>query len=370
MNLTLVATVLPRFAILSGGILKGLRDGLMETAESLYEGGVELFMKLSFFGNILNKSYGIMPELTRTADGWEVTEGLVTPFMRVGQSFGAALALIFMIAAMIDIYTQEKMSVETFAKPFLQYLITVAFMTKAELIIAALWNLGVLFQQKMALAGNSVFHRIDISFVEDASLGAVIGIFLGAILMLLVCFFLGVVIRVCAYIANFSRVIEAALRAIGLPIALGIATDSSFRQGALRYVKKFLAVSLQGGIFTVISFLYLSVSVHILTTTSENLSNATDITGDFAENVQLKFDETNGTVIAEAAEAVGVEIAEEIEAGIAMAQDAIPVAVAAMSAAGVLYQVITTIIPIIGLALACIVVLFKSGQICNDIVGA
>lgn len=368
MNLTLLAAVLPRFAI-AGGILDGLRDNMMDCAEKLLSGAMTLLVKMSSFGSILNKSYGVMPELIKTNEGWKVTEEyLLKPFLQTGQSFGAALALIFMVAAMIDIYTQEKMSVETFAKPFLQYLITVAFMTKAELIIAALWNVGILFQEGMAKAGAEASMNINITFGGECSIGLIMGLLVGSIIMMLVCFLLGFAIRICAYIANFSRVIEAALRAVGLPIALGISADSAFRQGALRYIKKFLAVSLQGGIFVVISFLYLSLSVNILTRTGETIANLSD--SKVEEEMKAKFDKTTGTIVQEVVKDITSFVVAEAEAAAAMARDLNPIISTAGGIAGVLVQVCGSIIPIIGLALACIVVLFKSGQICNDIVGA
>lgn len=360
--MNLFTAILPRFAILSGGILKGLRDFLIDSMEDLYEGSINLFMKFSSFKDILNQSYGIMPEFVRNPSGrWEIEPGLISDVLKIGQSFGAALALIFMVAAMIDIYTQEKMSVETFAKPFLQYLITVALMLNTEKIIALFWNFGVLFETEMVKFGaeGGFAQNIAVDFSEDASVGAIIGCFIGGIIMLLLCLVLGLIVRLCAYIANFTRVIEAALRAVGLPIALGVATDSNFRQGALRYIKKFFAVSLQGGMFAVISLLYIAVSVNVLTGTATKISQAADVTPNISETVGPLFDAETGMLIS--------SVTEEAEAAIAMTVDA---AALAAGVGAVLGQILMTIIPIIGLALACVVLLFKSGQICSDIVGA
>lgn len=130
---------------LLGGVLGGLTNTLKELAENLYEGCLELFIKLASFKDILNSSYGMMPEYVEVNGRWTLKSGVVSPLIEVGQTYGAALALVFLIVAMVDIYMQEKMSIETFAKPFLQYLATAVLLVNCEKLVALFWNFGVLF---------------------------------------------------------------------------------------------------------------------------------------------------------------------------------------------------------------------------------
>lgn len=347
---------------LSGGILGGLTNTLKELAENLYEGCLRLFIWLASFKDILNSSYGMMPEYVEVNGRWVLKPGVVSPLLRIGQTYGAALALIFLIVAMADIYMQEKMSIETFAKPFLQYIATAVLLVNCEKLVAFFWNFGILFSKDMSEVSTSELVRnFTVSFQGNKiSAGMAIGLVLGAVILLVICFLMGAVIRVCAYIANFSRMIEAGIRAIGFPIAMGISVDSNLRQGAVRYMKKFLAVALQGGIFVAISLIFTATSVAVVTNQAKNLSSFKQETAEKIEadlNDMFRWDEETGELVREAGAAAGVLTpAITLDTG-----DGI---------VAIMYSVITCIIPLIGLGLGCIVVLFKSGQICNDIVGA
>lgn len=192
------------------------------------------------------------------------------------------------------------------------------------------------------------------------SAGMAIGLVLGALILLVVCFLMGAIIRICAYIANFSRMIEAGVRAIGFPVAMGISVDSTLRQGAVRYIKKFLAVALQGGIFVAISIIFTTTSVAVVTNQAKNLSSFKQQSAEKIEadlNKMFRWDEETGELVREigvAADILKPTITLDTKDGIV----------------AIMYSIITCIIPLIGLGLGCIVVLFKSGQICNDIVGA
>lgn len=350
--------------VLSGGVLGGLKEALLDTAESLYKGCLELFLKFANFSDILNSSYGILPEYVWDEQKQDMVfrSGVISPLIQTGQSFGAALALIFLIVTMVDIYTQEKMSIETFAKPFLQYLATVVLLLNCEKLVAFFWNFGVLFEKEMAATDiSSIVTTVEVTLSEDVSVGLALGLIIGAIILLIISLLIGLIIRVCAYIANFSRMIEAGVRAIGFPIAMGISVDSSLRQGAMRYIKKFLAVALQGGIFVAISLIFTGVSVSVITNQAEKLKSFNDKKAEsMSDEIATMFswdEETQQYVYAIAEE---TNLTESLE--FAFSAD--------MTVVGIIYSILTCILPLIGLGLGSIVVLFKSGQICNDIVGA
>lgn len=352
---------------LSGGVLNGLKDSLIEMVEDLYQGCLEIFLKFANFSDILNSSYGMLPECEIGDNGELIFKsGVVSPLIEVGQSFGAALALIFLLFTMADIYMQEKMSVETFAKPFLQYLATVVLILSSEKLVAFFWNFGVLFEKTMSEQDiTAITKNVDVIMSRDASLGLTLGLAIGAVILLVICIIAGAIIRVCAYIANFSRMIEAGVRAVGFPVAMGISVDSSLRQGALRYLKKFLAVALQGGIFVAISFMFTGVSYTVITNSAQELAKIDDNAAEaMSDSLATAFtwDESKQQYVYDLMSKAG-DVGEEAATFVLSVE-------ASMGLVGVLSSIITCIIPLLGLALGCIVVLFKSGQICNDIVGA
>lgn len=340
-------------------VMDGLKEAFIEFAEATYNGVLESFIRYASFKDILNKSYGIMPQYVQENGKWMLKSGAVSPLLHVGQSYGAALALIFLLVAMADIYMQEKMSIETFAKPFLQYLATVILMINCEKLVAFFWNFGVLFQKSMAkLDTMEAIQEVQFSFSKNTvSIGMAIGLIVGATAMLLVCVFCGAIIRICAYIANFSRMIEAAVRAVGFPIAMGISVDSNLRQGAVRYLKKFFAVALQGGIFVAVSFIYTLSCVTVLNSNAEGTADyfSSETAAGWDETSGYYWNNSDGTSDSDKAAHTSIVI----EAGINVGE----------GVTSLFFDVLGSLIPTIGLALASIVVLFKSGQICNDIVG-
>lgn len=353
---------LPSFIVL-GGILGGLSDAIREAIQGLYEGAIVTFLKLCQFSTAISQSYGIMPEFVQVGGNWTLKPGIISPFIQVTSGFGAAFALVFLIVGMIDTYMQEKMSIETFAKPFLQYLATVVLLVNCENLVAFFWNYGVLFTNAMKnIPIEDLADAITVDFTGEAGIGTMIGLLLGGVVLMFICFLLGLVVKLCAYIANFSRMIEAGLRGIGFPIAIGLSVDSSLRQGAVRYIKKFLAVALQGGFFIAIAYIFSATSITVMQQHIDEF-----MVGDDAKvNAVIKSakadfrwdEEKQQFVIDNLAELTGAELDLNLVYNVEMAVGSLLVAV------------ITTILPLIGLALGAIVVLFKSGQICNDIVGA
>lgn len=350
--------------IVMAGILDGVQDMLVEAAEMIYSGGLGLFLKFANFSGILNKSYGILPEYTRTAEGWELTSGTISPLLHVASSFGGALALIFMLIGMVDTYMQEKMSIETFVKPFLQYLATVALLLNAEKLIALFWNIGVLFEKKMSEVGlDDISELLKVEFGENTSLGIIIGLLLAGIILFVISLLMGLIIRICAYIANFSRMIEAGVRAVGFPIAIGVAADSSLKQGAIRYLKKFLAVSLQGGMFAAISLIFSLTALVVVKdaatfTQGINQEIVDETSAPAKEALSKLFDEKTGELATDEVNALITDI-KSTTGPIIIGESIISSLMAFFGA----------IVPLIGLGFGSIVVLFKSGQICNDMVG-
>jgi len=352
--------------VILGGVLDGIADALRDAAQKALNSCFELYFKLSDFSTAFSDDYGIMPKLVLVGNEFKVVDGAIDPLIEVGSSFGVCFALIFMIIGMVDTYMQEKMSLETFIKPFLQYFGTVALLINARTLIAALWSFGFLLaaQIKNVTGDGSMAAAVEVSLTGDMSFGAIFGLLIGSFVIMVLAAVLGLIIRLCAYIANFSRMIEAAVRAVGVGIAIGISADSSFKQGAVRYLKKFLAVSLQGGMFAAIATIYTAASIACIQT---NIRGNTDTVGDGMAYEEGHYEDIAPEVyesqIRNIIEGVDTFIEEERNALIEITgsgDDALVVA---------LTTVLGNIIPLAGLGLGAIVVLFKSGQICNDIVG-
>ena len=78
------------------------------------------------------------------------------------------------------------------------------------------------------------------------------------------------IMRLCVSVICYSRVIEIYARATFAPIAIADFFHSGLQSGGWRFLKNFLAVSLQGAMILVIAILY-SRLFNMITTTDTNL---------------------------------------------------------------------------------------------------
>lgn len=182
----------------------------------------------------------------------------------VMKTIGFALCLFFFIMTLVDLFTSERLSFEIFWKHFLKLILGVFMVGNAEKVKEFVIKFGNAFMSDVntGLIGlsnfkpddfknpfthseNDIFLQAITEFAATKPLGwmMLLGI---AFLVGIFCLIIGLIINGSAILIAFSRFLELYLRCTFLPVALALMTDDGWRGAGGRYIKKIIAVSVQG----------------------------------------------------------------------------------------------------------------------------
>lgn len=200
------------------------------------------------------------------------------------QPIAVMLLFIYFMIALVD-----KMSSENFT--WEQLWRQMAMLLAAKYLIENGFDLlKLLFELGMAVASKVESFTVSLSqnpdsgvtdetakviiegFKEGLGLGGIMKVFESMILFiyLLIPWLLSWIMRLCVSIICYSRIIEIYARATFAPIALSDFFHSGLQSGGWRYLKNFLAVSLQGAMLLVIAVIF-SALFKQLTVDEQNL---------------------------------------------------------------------------------------------------
>lgn len=196
------------------------------------------------------------------------------------KTIGFAVCLFFFIMTLIDLLTSERLSFEIFWKHFLKLILGVFMVDNAEKVKDFAIDFGNAFMKEVTLtnqtldtnpfAQDSGFMKAITQFGAELPLGWLI-LFGLAFLLGLFPVLLGLVFKGAAILIGFSRLLELYLRCAFLPVALALMTDDGWRGAGGRYIKKIIAVSVQGVALIIIGHLVSSVCAGTLTNLTSNI---------------------------------------------------------------------------------------------------
>ena len=266
--LSIILNIFPFLTPLTYDDFSGLSKALLDTAINKYE---EAFERISECVNIMDAVFS-----TASASGTTTTVGLAgdTLFnacksgMEAMKPVGYAMCMLFFIVALLELTTQDRMTLEFFIKFFAKLAIGVAVIYYLTDIVTTIQTFGSTFPNwiatEVSLSPGSAdtfptSEEIAETLLNGAE-GSKIGIGIRAVLSayttvgILSIFFL--VIEIVTYVIAFSRIIELNIRMIFLPIACGMLSDDGWHGGGGRYLRKYFAIVAQGGVLVLIGKVY------------------------------------------------------------------------------------------------------------------
>lgn len=208
--------------------------------------------------NAIKGDFGVVTIQTSSFDT------VFTTAVSVMKTIGFALCLFFFIMTLVDLMTSERLSFEIFWKHFLKLALGVFMVDNAEKVKEFVIDFGTAFMEDINLTmtpggtnpfmQNGEFIMALTGFGVEVPLGWLILFGLGFLIGLFP-LLLGLIFQGATILIGFSRLLELYLRCVFLPVALALMTDDGWRGAGGRYIKKIIAVSVQGVALIIIGYL-------------------------------------------------------------------------------------------------------------------
>lgn len=211
-------------------------------------------------GNALQGKFGIAEIPTDAFDK------VFTNTVSVMKTIGFSLCLFFFIMTLIDLMTSERLSFEIFWKHFLKLVLGVFMVDNAENVKKFVIDFGNKFSQDIINSIDNAnnftnpftqygdFMKAAVEFAVETPLGWLLLLALGFLVGIFPLLF-GIIFKGAVILIAFSRLLELYLRCAFLPVALALMTDDGWRGAGGRYIKKIIAVSVQGVALIIIASL-------------------------------------------------------------------------------------------------------------------
>lgn len=226
----------------------------------------DIFEKL-YLGNTINDAMGygngtvsVVAEKVRNfCVGTNNSNGLIHYF----EAAGIAIALTFFLLALLELSTQERLTMEYFIKFFSKLAISLFFILNCRAITLACIDIGaglaniINGRNSDGLMSADADMRQAIYDSMKTSLAGVkwIVMVLESGITIIVMSLVSLILYVVVYIVGFTRILELYIRATFMPVAMGLLSDDGWRGAGGRYIRKFLAISSQGAVLCCIGIL-------------------------------------------------------------------------------------------------------------------
>ena len=179
----------------------------------------------------------------------------------------AALAICacFFLISIIQLATERELTMEYFIKYFSKLIISGGAIMYCKELTDGLYGIGTGLGDLVASSFtpgdgdlSSLTDRSTIATnlckqMSENNLASAISVFLKAFPIMLVLILAGIVLYVISYIVGYTRILELAVRAGFMPLALACLSDDGWRGAGGRYIRKFLAICAQVAVLIMIS---------------------------------------------------------------------------------------------------------------------
>lgn len=198
----------------------------------------------------------------------EGATGVVSGYQETLIPVGMAICLLALLTNLINQGTSNKLTFETFIQFFVRIGVTVGLVESSSVLIDAgdalcSWTLNLLNIDSSALEDTSSSEKFRETARTIASqlseINQIEKIFYSAIFLIAN---VGVILISCMIATVLiSRLFEIAVMGVFLPVGIGFIADEGTQSVGLRYVKKFLALYLQGPAIYVCFKLYKPIQI-------------------------------------------------------------------------------------------------------------
>ncbi len=274
---SIIATIFPFLAPLTYSDFSGIAKALLDAAIEQYQ---EAFGCIDNCVNVMNNVFS-----TTAASG----SGSVVGFaggtlytacktgMEAMKPFGYAICMLFFIVALLELTTQDRMTLEFFIKFFAKLAIGVSVIYYLTDIVDTIYTFGSDFPTWIANnvsitpGGSATVPTAEniandlINGAEGSKIGIGFKALVSAISTVGILRLFCLVIEIVTYVIAFSRMIEMSVRMVFLPVACGMLSDDGWHGGGGRYIRKYFAVVAQGGVLVLIGKIYGMVVYSVMT---------------------------------------------------------------------------------------------------------
>lgn len=250
------------------------------------------------------------------------------------QPVGYAICALFFFIALLELAMSERMTMEYLAKFFSKLVIGVAAVFYANDFVTYAWDFGDALSSAMANIGlgQGGGDTVEIAFpalfnqyldnVGGSSWLALLAMTLGLGIPITLASY---VVTVVVYIICLTRLLEMMIRGVFMPIACALLSDDGWRGAGGRYIRKFIGICAQGAVLVVLGNVTSSIMAAIVS----------NLTGTIKASIQTAIDGSSSG-----------------EPDFEFFGD-----------------IVTSTLAILGVAVACVSMMFKSIGIVNDAFG-
>lgn len=193
-------------------------------------------------------------------------EGAVTTAMTEAipamESVGLAIAVLFFLINLVDLATTDRFTLEYFIKFITKLVVGVFLVANTDILTKTCMEFGNGLQtiisdafgttgSKWAESQAEYRNAITNTIMNDET--PWIGLLIETIFSCALMNILGLALYLITYVICFSRLLEMAIRATFMPIALGLMSDDGWKGASGRYIKKFLSLCCQGGVLVALA---------------------------------------------------------------------------------------------------------------------
>lgn len=198
------------------------------------------------------------------------------------QGIGYAIALLFFIIAMVELISQERLTIEMFIKFFARIAIAVfavsitddVFKYSIQFGDALAATFANVFPSPENMSGTGSYQEAFRKSLDGGALGW-IGFIAMAIVTIAPCYVVSIAVKGIVYVIAFTRLIEMCARGCLLPIAVSLISDDGWRGAGGRYIKKFIAICSQSAVLVIIG----QISGYIIATVTNKITQSIAVTG-------------------------------------------------------------------------------------------
>lgn len=200
-------------------------------------------------------------------------------------SVALSLIVMYFLFSITDKVAQGQMTIEIFVPEFIKLLAAAFLVLEGYNFFKLLISLGESITKKVgnSFTNDPTTNNLRYMVETNADDSAIVQVSVLAVLIIPTIF--GLLARLSIYVVCIGRALEIIVRLALSPIAVADVFGNGLNSGGFRYIKKFLAVTLQGAVIIVI--------IHIMGTLNATLAippdNDTSVSALFGNLMKVVF---------------------------------------------------------------------------------
>lgn len=178
----------------------------------------------------------------------QIFDSLIDGLSTALKPIASVLVTIYFMMAVLDKLTNDSFNVEQFIKLLLKLVLAIVIVDNASEWSKIIMQFGVDFGNLMT-TGSVNFMEYNIAdSVDNMDFWTK----LLTIVTLIIPWLIALLLRVAVYFIGYGRIIEVGIRSAFAPIGMADIVTGGPNSNGFRYLKKMIAISMQGGIMIIV----------------------------------------------------------------------------------------------------------------------